>query len=318
MRPNSFTCILLALIGLNLAVGAAAYRYLGRIDADYSRLLGEGIPFLNSMQGATGLASRTYALKVDREQAATPAEAARIEAEMDHVRQMSDQIFASPLNDRAIPSGLKPAFEAIKEFRVSTRELRQRHLALLREGRSAEASAFLRAPGVTDQELAEVAQLASLADETPEGRSIVALARSRYGLRDRDAAELGAVFVSFTAQTRMSGVDIGTRRIRKGAQDAVQAWLQSQGSGLPKEVQQIVDTVSRRGATALVVADGEAIPVMIDELHGSKRLPPFDPNDFDEIYIVTTPWYGKVKTLRLHYGASSGVVVEESSEASGG
>ena len=68
MRPNSFTCILLALIGLNLAVGAAAYRYLGRIDADYSRLLGEGIPFLNSMQGATGLASRTYALKVDREQ----------------------------------------------------------------------------------------------------------------------------------------------------------------------------------------------------------------------------------------------------------
>jgi phosphohistidine phosphatase SixA len=72
------------------------------------------------------------------------------------------------------------------------------------------------------------------------------------------------------------------------------------------------------GDIVLVVADGEAIPVMIDELHGSKRLPPFDPNDFDEIYIVTTPWYGKVKTLRLHYGASSGVVVEESSEASGG
>lgn len=144
MRPNPLVYLLLALIALNLAVGAAAYRYLGRIDADYSRLLAEGIPFLNSMQGATGLASRSYALMVDREQAASPDESARIEAEMERVRQQSDLIFSSPHNDRAIPPGLQPAFAAIKEFRVGTRELRERYLALLREGRAAEASAFLR------------------------------------------------------------------------------------------------------------------------------------------------------------------------------
>src|SRR5262245_20224275 len=111
MRLSPFSIVLLALIGLTLAVGAAAYRYLGRIDADYPRLLSEGIPFLNSMQGATGLASRSYALMVDREQATNPAEAAQIEAEMDRVRAQSDQIFASPLNERAIPPELKPAFE---------------------------------------------------------------------------------------------------------------------------------------------------------------------------------------------------------------
>lgn len=72
------------------------------------------------------------------------------------------------------------------------------------------------------------------------------------------------------------------------------------------------------GEIVLVVADGEMIPAMIDELHGSKRLPPFDPRDFNEVYIVTSPWYGKVKTLRLHYGASSGFVVNEPSAESGG
>ena len=72
------------------------------------------------------------------------------------------------------------------------------------------------------------------------------------------------------------------------------------------------------GEIVLVVADGEAIPSMIDELHGSKKLPPFDPKDFDELYIVTSPWYGKVKTLRLHYGASSGFAVKEPSVESGG
>ncbi len=74
------------------------------------------------------------------------------------------------------------------------------------------------------------------------------------------------------------------------------------------------------GEIVLVIADGEAIPAMIDELHGngSKRLPPFDPNDFDEVYIVTSPWYGKVKTLRLHYGASKGFAVSEPSPSSGG
>jgi phosphohistidine phosphatase SixA len=72
------------------------------------------------------------------------------------------------------------------------------------------------------------------------------------------------------------------------------------------------------GEIVLVVADGEMIPAMIDEIHGSKRLPPFDAADFDELYIVTTPWYGKVKTLRLHYGASSGFAVKEPSAESGG
>jgi 2,3-bisphosphoglycerate-dependent phosphoglycerate mutase len=72
------------------------------------------------------------------------------------------------------------------------------------------------------------------------------------------------------------------------------------------------------GEIVLVVADGDMIPAMIDELHGSKRLPKFDPNDFDELYIVTSPWYGKVKTLRLHYGASSGFAVKEPSAESGG
>jgi phosphohistidine phosphatase SixA len=72
------------------------------------------------------------------------------------------------------------------------------------------------------------------------------------------------------------------------------------------------------GEIVLVVADGDMIPAMIDELHGSKKLPPFDPNVFDELYIVTAPWYGKVKTLRLHYGASSGFTVKEPSGESGG
>jgi phosphohistidine phosphatase SixA len=72
------------------------------------------------------------------------------------------------------------------------------------------------------------------------------------------------------------------------------------------------------GEIVLVIADGEMIPAMIDELHGSKRLPPFDPKDFNELYIVTSPWYGKVKTLRLHYGASSGFTVKEPSGESGG
>jgi 2,3-bisphosphoglycerate-dependent phosphoglycerate mutase len=72
------------------------------------------------------------------------------------------------------------------------------------------------------------------------------------------------------------------------------------------------------GEIVLVVADGDMIPVMIDEIHGSKRLPPFDPEDFNELYIVTSPWYGKVKTLRLHYGASSGFAVKEPSAESGG
>jgi 2,3-bisphosphoglycerate-dependent phosphoglycerate mutase len=87
-----------------------------------------------------------------------------------------------------------------------------------------------------------------------------------------------------------------------------------------KDVPQYMRYVMRHhaGEIVLVIADGDAIPAMIDELHGSKRLPPFDPSDYDEVYIVTSPWYGKVKTLRLHYGASKGFAISEPSAASGG
>ncbi len=91
-----------------------------------------------------------------------------------------------------------------------------------------QAAKLHAAPGVNEKDLADAAQLASLADETPEGRSIVVLAKS-YGIRGRDLQELQATFIPFTAQTRMSGIDIGGRRIRKGAADAIEAWLQSQG-----------------------------------------------------------------------------------------
>jgi len=122
-----------------------------------------------------------------------------------------------------------------------------------------QASAFWRAPGAQDQELADAAQLASLADETPEGRSIVVLTKQKFGLRERDLKSLGAQFVPFSAQTRMSGVDLAGRCVRKGAPEAVRAWVESQGGGYPQEVVELVETVSRRGATPLVVADGRRV-----------------------------------------------------------
>lgn len=122
-----------------------------------------------------------------------------------------------------------------------------------------EATDLFPAPGITEQELADAAQLASLADETPEGRSIIVLARQRYGLSERDAQSLGAQFVAFTAQTRMSGVDLGERSIRKGAADAVEAWVKSLDGSFPAEVRQQVETVAKRGATPLVVAEGARV-----------------------------------------------------------
>ncbi len=120
-----------------------------------------------------------------------------------------------------------------------------------------QADAFLTAPGVTEAELADAAQLSSLADETPEGRSIVVLAKERYGLRGR--ALEGAVLVPFTAQTRMSGVDLGGRRIRKGAADAVRRWVEEQGGGVPEEVAAEVGGVASAGGTPLLVADGPRV-----------------------------------------------------------
>lgn len=125
-----------------------------------------------------------------------------------------------------------------------------------------QASAFLPAPHVPIKELVDVAQLASLADETPEGRSIVVLAKEEFGLRGRELHD--AVFVPFTAHTRMSGVDFGDRKIRKGAVDAIRTYIESMGSTFPKSVEALVDQASRRGSTPLVVADGVRVLGVIE------------------------------------------------------
>jgi potassium-transporting ATPase ATP-binding subunit len=126
-----------------------------------------------------------------------------------------------------------------------------------------QASAFLPAAGVTEQQLADAAQLASLADETPEGRSIVVLAKQKFNLRERELAALGATFVPFTAQTRMSGVDIGVvpsqRIIRKGAGDAVRRHVEAIGGSFPPEVTRSVEEIARRGSTPLVVSDASRV-----------------------------------------------------------
>ena len=119
-----------------------------------------------------------------------------------------------------------------------------------------QADAFMPAPGVTEQELADAAQLSSLADETPEGRSIVVLAKERYGLREREL--VGAQLVPFTAQTRMSGVDLDDRSVRKGAADAVRRWVEDQGGSVPSELGDAVDSISAQGGTPLVVAESGA------------------------------------------------------------
>ena len=127
-----------------------------------------------------------------------------------------------------------------------------------------QAAAFLPAPGVTDQELADAAQLASLADETPEGRSIVVLAKQRFNLRERDLGTLGASFVPFSAHTRMSGVDIGERQIRKGAPDAIVKYVGALGRQFPPLVEEAVQRVARLGSTPLVVADGGRVLGVIE------------------------------------------------------
>jgi K+-transporting ATPase ATPase B chain len=119
-----------------------------------------------------------------------------------------------------------------------------------------QAAAFIPAEGVTEQQLADIAQLSSLADETPEGRSIVVLAKQRFNLRERNLSQLEAIFVAFSAQTRMSGVNLGTREVRKGAAQAVRQYVEAKGFSFPAGVSQAVDSVARRGSTPLVVADG--------------------------------------------------------------
>ncbi|MBO8133594.1 potassium-transporting ATPase subunit KdpB [Dickeya fangzhongdai] len=122
-----------------------------------------------------------------------------------------------------------------------------------------QASAFLPAPGVSEQALADAAQLASLADETPEGRSIVVLAKQRFGLRERALRDLDATFVPFSAQTRMSGVNIQGRTIRKGAVDALRRYIEANQGQFPAEVEDAVAGVARQGGTPLVVAEGKRV-----------------------------------------------------------
>jgi K+-transporting ATPase ATPase B chain len=122
-----------------------------------------------------------------------------------------------------------------------------------------QATAFLPADGVSDQTLADAAQLSSLADETPEGRSIVVLAKEKYGLRARDIHELGATFIPFTAQTRMSGVNLNGREIRKGAADAIEAYVVAREGQYSVAVRSSVDAICVQGGTPLVVAEGPKV-----------------------------------------------------------
>ncbi len=119
-----------------------------------------------------------------------------------------------------------------------------------------QATAFLPAPNIPEKDLADAAQMSSLPDETPEGRSIVVLAKEKYGLRERDLRTMGATFVPFSAQTRMSGVNLDGRKIRKGAADAIEAYVTGLGGTVPPEVRTTVDRIAKEGGTPLVVADG--------------------------------------------------------------
>src|SRR6266511_2031497 len=137
-----------------------------------------------------------------------------------------------------------------------------------------QATAFFPADGVSETSLADAAQLASLADETPEGRSIVVLAKEKYSLRERDIQAMGAKFVAFSAQTRMSGVDLNGREVRKGAAEAIEAHVKRLGGGIPGGVRSVVETISKSGGTPLVVADGADVLGVIqlkDIVKGGSR-----------------------------------------------
>ncbi len=126
-----------------------------------------------------------------------------------------------------------------------------------------QAAEFYPAPGVAPADLADAAQLSSLSDETPEGRSIVVLAKEQYNLRGRELGQLNAEFIPFSANTRMSGIEVDGRSIRKGAVDAIARHLEQYGNGMPKEVRSSVEEISRKGGTPLVVAEnGRAMGVI--------------------------------------------------------
>lgn len=137
-----------------------------------------------------------------------------------------------------------------------------------------QAAEFIPAPGISSELLADAAQLSSLSDETPEGRSIVVLAKEKHGLRGRELAQMHAEFVPFSATTRMSGIEVEGRSIRKGAADAIAKYLQEHGAEMPAEVRTAVDEVARSGGTPLVVAEnGQALGVihLKDVVKGGMR-----------------------------------------------
>ncbi len=137
-----------------------------------------------------------------------------------------------------------------------------------------QASEFVAGPGVTTAQLADAAQLSSLSDETPEGRSIVVLAKELYSIRARELSKLNAEFIPFSATTRMSGIEVDGRSIRKGAVDAIARYLEEHGSKLPTEVRDAVETIARSGGTPLVVAEnGRALGVihLKDVVKGGMR-----------------------------------------------
>jgi K+-transporting ATPase ATPase B chain len=121
------------------------------------------------------------------------------------------------------------------------------------------AAEFIPAPGVKEEEMADAAQLSSLADETPEGRSVVVLAKQQFNLRERDMKSLGATFIPFTAQTRMSGVNLKEREIRKGAMEAVERFVQSKGGSFPDVIRRAAEDIAKAGGTPLIVAEGARV-----------------------------------------------------------
>src|SRR4029077_13922062 len=137
-----------------------------------------------------------------------------------------------------------------------------------------QAVEFIPVGGVTPEELADAAQLSSLADETPEGRSIVVLAKEKYQLRGREVSEHEAKFIEFSALTRMSGVDLDHRSVRKGATDAVIEFVKGHGGRIPPGLTEVTDHIARSGGTPLVVADGPRVLGVIhlkDVVKGGMR-----------------------------------------------
>ncbi len=133
-----------------------------------------------------------------------------------------------------------------------------------------QATAFIPAQSVDAKALADAAQISSLADETPEGRSVVILAKEKYGFRERDIHSLSATLVPFSAHTRMSGVNLADREIRKGAADAVEEYVKNQGGAFPSNVRVTVEEIAREGGTPLVVAEGKKVLGVIRLTTSSK------------------------------------------------